>query len=137
VTGPYHVGMTLAERRDPAKLGGPTDLHMTWRILAGGSSTCAQVLLDIAENGRVEASRVAAAKTVLEMAGFKSPDTVQILPPEFDGAVAAAGVGESPAARIRSRMAALAMAAPDDPDTVDAEIVVLSEPDVVEAEVVD
>jgi len=127
--------MTLAERRD--HLGGPTDLHMTWRILAGGASTCADVLIDIAVNGRVEASRVSAAKTVLEMAGFKSPDTVQILPPEYDGALTSTGAGESPAARIRNRMAALAASTAVDSDAVDAEIVVVDDTEIVDAEIAD
>lgn len=126
---PYHDAMTLAERRSRLALGGPADLHQTWKILAGGAQTCAEVLIDIAQNGRVEASRVGAAKTVLEMAGFKSPEVLNVLPPEYDGAAAPAGAGESPSARLRSRLASLRAAsqAEEDDDIAEAEIVVVDE----------
>ncbi|HEX6681293.1 MAG TPA: hypothetical protein VF062_00745 [Candidatus Limnocylindrales bacterium] len=122
--------MTLAERRNGPVLGGPGDLHMTWKTLAGGARSCAEVLIDIAQNERApSASRVTAAKTVLEMVGFKTPDVVPILPPDVDPAGAPAGAGESPSARIRSRIASLAAAsrAGADDEIADAEIVVVDD----------
>lgn len=101
--------------------GGPKDLQNTWQILAGGSTVCARALVDIAENGRVEAARVAAAKTVLEMMGFTGSNErvqIQLLPTQFDSAAPLNEGHEPPSAQIRNRMKALraATVVESDPD---------------------
>src|SRR6476659_6165443 len=68
--------------------------------------------------------------------GGATPDVVPVLPPEHDLAASSAMTGDSPAARIRSRLAALVVdntpaAAPDLDDLV------VSDPEVVDGEVVD
>lgn len=127
--------MTLA-RRDPPNLGTPADLHQTWRILAGGAQSCAETLIGIAQNGRLEADRIKAAVAVLQMTGFKAPDTVQVLPPDIDPTGAATAGGDSPAARIRNRLATLSASRPEDDEITDAVIVEVDEDgyEVVDAE---
>lgn len=117
------------------KLGGPPDLHVAWMVLAGSAPDAAAALVDVANNSPVPGARVAAAKTILEMTGFKSPDTVPVLPPEHDRA-GTATVGDSPADRIRNRLKGLADAPPEpslmptieelrpqDPGVVDAVVI--------------
>lgn len=117
MTWPYHERMTVAvpekrdrgpERRnyDHLVTGGPAELHLAWRLLAGNAPEAAAALVDVAMNSPVPGARVAAAKTILEMTGFKTPDTVQVLPPEHDQA-AVVVAGDSPTARIKNRLAAL------------------------------
>lgn len=93
--------------------GGPQQLQNAWQILAGGAPDCARALVHIAKYGRVEAARVAAAKTSLEMMGFTgSNDRVQInlVPPAYDAA-APTNDGQVPASvKIRERMKQLAAA---------------------------
>ena len=129
--------MTVAipDDGEPLQLGSPEHLHLAWRILAGGAPQAAAALVDVACNG-IGAPRVAAAKTILEMTGFKTPDVVPVLPPEHDLATSSAMTGDSPAARIRSRLAALVVdntpaAAPDLDDLV------VSDPEVVDGTVAD
>src|SRR5690349_18382304 len=121
--------------------GGPTDLHLTWRLLAGSAPDAAAALIDVAKNGPVAGARVAAAKAILEMTGFRAADSLPVLPPEHDLA-GPATVGDSPAARIRSRLDALAaprqesslaptlddLTPPGPDDVIDAEVVEV-EPD--------
>lgn len=113
----------MARRTEPGRLGTPADLHTTWRVLVGGAQECAEILIGIARNGRNDGHRVTAAKTVLEMAGFKTPDTINVVPTEYDQAAAPAGEGTSPAARLRSRLETLAATEAEDADVVDAVVV--------------
>lgn len=113
----------MARRSEPGKLGTPADLHTTWRVLVGGAQECAEILINIARSGRNDGHRVTAAKTVLEMAGFKTPDTINVVPTEYDQAAAPAGEGTSPAARLLSRLETLAAAETEDADVVDADVV--------------
>lgn len=129
--------MTLANRpRDTSDHGGPEDLQDAWRIIAGGAPKAARALIHVAEKGRVEAARVAAAKTLLEFAGFGSKDVpvIRILPPQFDQAAPKSETRISPAEQIHARMELLKKPAFDpqasdladlvaDIEVVDAEIV--------------
>lgn len=143
----YHERMTLAVPDPPSrryrtstgtqiKLGGPGELHLAWSILAGNAPEAAAALVDVAVNGTVPGARVAAAKTLLEMTGFKSPDTVQVLPPEHDQA-AAVIAGDSPTARIHNRLAALRAERDAPPDAPTMEDLRPDGSEVIDAEVVE
>lgn len=119
------------------ELGTPEHLHTAWRILAGGAPKAAAALVDVAVNGSVPGARVAAAKTILEMTGFKSPDVVPVLPPEHDQATSSTLAGDSPAARIRNRLAAFTALPPEPSRMPDLEDLVPEQPDVIDAEVVE
>jgi hypothetical protein len=118
------------------KLGGPGDLHVAWMVLAGSAPDAAAALVDVANNSPVPGARVAAAKTILEMTGFKSPDTVPVLPPEHDRA-GTATVGDSPADRIRNRLASLANPAPEPMSMPTLEELATQDPNVVDAVVIE
>jgi hypothetical protein len=115
--------------------GGPQDLQNAWQILAGGAPDCARALVSIAKYGRVEAARVAAGKTVLEMMGFTgSNDRTQInvLPPAYDAAAPLNEGGVPASVKIRDRMKQLAAATiveadPDYGQVVPAEEIVIAE----------
>jgi hypothetical protein len=105
-------------------------------VLAGSAPDAAAALVDVANNSPVPGARVAAAKTILEMTGFKSPDTVPVLPPEHDRA-GTATVADSPADRIRNRLAALANPAPEPMSMPTIEELATQDPEVVDAVVIE
>lgn len=104
-------GVNTRKMHGKHPLGGPSELQTAWQMLAGGATSAAAALLDVVENSPVPGARVRAAQLVLEMTGFRSADTVPVLPAEFDEAKVQVA-GDSPAERIRRRMDALAAAAP-------------------------
>lgn len=85
------------------KLGGPDDLHTAWRLIAGSATDAAVALIDIANNCPVPGAKVRAAQLLLEMGGFRSAESLPVLPPEHDRALASTE-GETSADRIRARL---------------------------------
>lgn len=112
------------------KLGGPDDLHTAWRLIAGSAADAAVALIDIAHDCPVPGARVRAAQLLLEMGGFRSAESLPVLPPEHDRALASTE-GETAADRIRARMENLGLAEPSAPvPTLEQ----LAEPVVVDAD---
>jgi hypothetical protein len=124
--------------RDTSDHGGPEDLQDAWKIIAGGAPIAARALIRIADKGRVEAARVAAAKTLLEFAGFGSKEipVVRVLPPEYDQAAPKSENRVPAAQQIRERMALLQKPA-FDPAAADLADLVSEGDEVVEAELVE
>jgi hypothetical protein len=132
--------MTLANRpeRDTSDHGGPEDLQDAWKILAFGAPIAARALIQVAEKGRVEAARVAAAKTLLEFTGFgtKEVPVMRLVPMEYDHAAPKSDSHVSPAEQIRLRMAQLAKPAFEAEDN-NLDDLVSEGDEVVEAELVE